>query len=214
MAAPLSATPTLAPGGGVVIGWSAAGERGLQNLSKWRLRSRNSKLKSRQTALAPGLAVVTLGGKPRGVTLVDERGAKIATVAVEPTVPAPLAAPTATALFERTYYSPRQSPRPALLADLAVPADAMIVLLYDASAPATDPAISWTLVSPGVQATLYAAPGRCEEKPSGMRGVGAGGKVQLAWVDRLGRVSPRSASITVAPDPVPVDPTRSPIPAP
>lgn len=214
MAGPLTATPTLAPGGGVVIGWSPTGEHGLHHLAKWKLRARGSKARSHQTPLAPGLAIVTLPGKARNVTLVDERGAKIAAVAVAATAPPPLAAPTATALFERTYYSPRQAPRPALLADLAVPDDAALVLVYDAAAPATDPAISWTVVSPGVQATLYAGPGRCEVKPSEMRGVAVGAKVQLAWVDRLGRVSPRSAPIVVAPDPVPVDPSRSPIPAP
>lgn len=214
MAGPLSATPSLSPDGAVIAAWSPTGERGLHDLAKWQLRLRGKRVKTTVTTLGPGLIALTPSRRGRGLALVDGRGKAVAPVTVDANRAAPLAAPTATALFARTYYSPRQAPRDAILADLAVPADAVIALLYDASAPATDPAISWTRVAPGVQATLYAAPGRCEEKPSGMRGVPVGGEVQLAWLDRFGRVSPRSAPIKVAPDPVPADPTRSPIPAP
>jgi hypothetical protein len=43
--------------------------------------------------------------------------------------------------------------------------------------------------------TVYSSPGRCSSVAPGTQAPSAGQKVEVAWVDRFGRMSPHSAPV-------------------
>jgi len=82
--------------------------------------------------------------------------------------------------------------------DAAPPDDVYAVIVYDAT---SGTALSWRDIH-GLgltTVTLYASPGRCNTLPPNMQAPTQGESVQLAWVDRFGRLSPKSSAVTVGP---------------
>lgn len=197
-AAPLAAEAAIAPDGGALIGWddvAAADAPPLDKLDAWKFTAGTATVGTTRTVLAPGLVRFAPDAPATGALgLADDGGTLRVAVTPAATVPAPLAAPRAsvrTRTFNRGRYGvgAETTARLVRIPDLAV-----AVVMYPAG---EDVATGWARVGSAKTISLVATPGRCRQSPDGMLIPEPGTRVQLAWVDRLGRLSPRSKPIRV-----------------
>jgi hypothetical protein len=198
-------------GGGVLVGWqesrdydaglSGSGDPAMNPGWKFRVRKRN--LAARATQLAPGLVVYTPVRLPKGrqigVQLIGAKGVRIGTFKFGKKTPGITEAPspkTLTVTHRQNFRSTKTDGVVEL--DAPPPKGAYGLVMYEVTASGA-PAIAWGPVmdSAATTITVYDGPGRCGTEPDGMRAPAGGAVVELAWVDRFGRLSPRSAQVTV-----------------
>lgn len=184
-------------GGGVLVGWRTSTDwdkpmfDGDPAVNKaWRFALRRRAIATTVKPLAPGLAVYTprkrIGGK---LTL-----AKVGTFTFsrrKGTFDA--AAPAVKAV--RTTSADRgrwRSVETVVELDAAPPGGALGLVVYGAG----QGPITWGVAdASSTTITVFDDDGRCEVHPPEMRAPVAGEKVEVAWVDRFGRLSPRSPAV-------------------
>jgi hypothetical protein len=151
----------------------------------WRLGGITPKI----TVLAPGLDVYGIDGAS-DLTLTDKAGARLARVrrvAASPHLPAP----RVTAIrFEDTRQQQKHGGISITAAVASVPADAAAMIIYGPDGVAR----SWGYA--GASVYLFAT-NSCGPLPDGTQASALGERVTVAWVDHSGRLSDRSAPITI-----------------
>ncbi|MBL8620755.1 MAG: hypothetical protein JNK64_05600 [Myxococcales bacterium] len=197
-ASPLSTKATVVPGGGVLIGWSNDGDDdapALDAVGRWGFTAGTPSVAAKAEVLAPGLTVIRPASTgARRLTLRDDHGKKQVAVTIVRKAPRPLPAPVATVETRRFNGGPRGGSSASAVARFAaVPGGAVAVIAYDARGNA----LAWARVGGSREVGLASTPGRCRPNPPGLDVPSAGQQLQLAWVDRHGRVSARSATIEV-----------------
>lgn len=197
-AAPLSTKATIVDGGGVLVGWRNDGgddEPALDAVGSWGFTAGTPSVAAKVEALAPGLTLVRPASTAvRRLTLRDDHGKKQVAVTIARKAPRPLPAPVATVETRRFSGGPRGGSSASAVARFAsVPANAVAVIAYDARGTP----LAWARVGGSREVGLASTPGRCRPNPPGLDVPSAGQQIQLAWVDRHGRVSARSATIEV-----------------
>lgn len=202
-------------GGGVLIGWEqsreyeAGARSGDPAMNKgWKFRVRKRNLAAKATQLAPGLVVYTplrlAKGRQAGVQLIGAKGVKIGTFTFgsktsKKATRAITDAPSPRSLKVIHSRDGRSMKTDGVVElDTAPPKGAYGLILYEVTASGAT-AIAWNLVidSAATTITVYDGPGRCGAEPDTARAPAGGAVVELAWVDRFGRVSPRSKQVTV-----------------
>lgn len=194
--------------GGVLVGWTTSNDwkQGAARVdpaghADWRFLVGKRKVRPRLEQLAPGLAVYrparVTGSKPQKMILIDGKGGKLLTLKAGSKKRAFRADAPAVKSITMTRQLQRRGEHVEALAELdgAVPAEAVALIVYDDAGAA----ISWVNVR-GATATsllVYTSPGGCGVNPPGMTAPAAGTSVTLAWVDTFGRVSKRSAAVSV-----------------
>ena len=201
-----NAADAIPAGGGVLVGWTESDDRtGARDVDPavhpaWSFREKRKKVRATMTTIAPGLVVyvpAVARGQKHTVALVDDTGAPVGTYTIARAAAVALPAPE----IDRVARSDVQSFRSntialtaALKARAAIPAGAYGLVLYRG-----DVALSWHRIDKpdATEVLAFRSPGRCGTQPPAMAPAAAGDTVTLAWVDRFGRVSARSAPITV-----------------
>lgn len=199
-------------GGGVLVGWQEsrdhdAGVRGGDPAMNkgWKFRIRKRNLAAKATQLAPGLVVYTPLKLPKsrqtGVQLIGAKGAKLGTYTfgARKKVPLMTDAPSVTKLTVTHTKDFRSAKTDGVVElDAPPPEGAYGLVLYESTASGAT-AIAWNPIidSTATTITVYDGPGRCGAEPDAMRAPAGGAVVELAWVDRFGRLSPRSKQVTV-----------------
>ncbi len=199
-------------GGGVLVGWqqsrdydagARSGDPAMNKAWKFRLRKRN--LAAKATQLAPGLVVYTPLKLPKkrqtGVQLIGAKGVKLGTFTFGARTKVPLLtdAPSPKKLTDTHTQSFRSIETDGVVElDAPPPKGAYGLILYEVTASGAT-AIAWNQVidSAATTITVYDGPGRCGTEPDSMRAPAGGAVVELAWVDKFGRLSPRSKQVTV-----------------
>jgi hypothetical protein len=199
-------------GGGVLVGWQQsrdydAGSRGGDPAmhTDWKFRIRKRNLAAKATQLAPGLVVYRPLKLPKarqtGVQLIGTKGARLGTYTfgARKKTPAITDAPSPKSLkvtHSRSFRSMKTDGVVEL--DAPPPKAAYGLILYEVTASGAT-AIAWNQVidSAATTITIYDGPGRCGAEPDSARAPAGGAVVELAWVDRFGRVGPRSPQVTV-----------------
>jgi hypothetical protein len=188
-------------GGGILVGYTQGqGFEGTDPSShaEWKLKVKKKRVRVTLTTLAPGLTVYRARAKTKGkATLVDGHGKKLGTYAFTgKKQPFSVAAPGVQSLTTTTTTGSRGGPytHSMITLDAKPPAGAYALIIYDGAT-----ALTWAFVE-GVEQTafnVYGSPGRCGAQPAGMTAPYAAQNIEAAWVDRFGRLSPRSAAIAV-----------------
>ncbi|MCE9576167.1 MAG: hypothetical protein K8W52_23665 [Deltaproteobacteria bacterium] len=208
-----NAADEIPAGGGVLVGWvetdDHGGPRDVDPVvhPTWAFREKRKKVRATMTAIAPGLAVYVPAvgrGQKHTVALVDGARTvgtyKFAKVtAAGQAAAALILPPPKVTLVQRSETQSFRSHDIALMVTLekrdhAIPPDAYGIILYRG-----DTALSWHRIDKPdeIAVPAYDSPGRCGAEPPAMTPAAAGDMVTLAWVDRFGRVSARSAPIQV-----------------
>lgn len=181
--------------GGVLVGWTTSTDwekpRRADDpaLGGWKLAWRKRAVPTRVTSLAPGLAVYAPKKQTRGKLALGSFGTfRFGEAGSSHGLAAPVVKEV------RTTDTPRGRWRSVVTdvtLDAAPPAAAHALIVY-----VGDAAVTWAPLA-GATTTVRAFDddGRCEVHPPGMRAVRAGEDVSVAFVDRFGRVGPRSAVV-------------------
>lgn len=190
--------------GGVLVGWQQGGDwqhppEGDPSLIEGLVFRDGSRrlVKAHATTLAPGLTVY-VPKKHRKKLSVRIKGQKLTFTSSRTrfTAPAPVVKSVTWSQQQIQRYGTSTSVDAEL--DGAPPDDVYAVIVYDAT---SGTALSWRDIH-GLgltTVTLYTSPGRCGTVPPSMQAPTQGESVQLAWVDRFGRLSPKSSAVTVGP---------------
>jgi hypothetical protein len=199
-------------GGGVLVGWQESrdydagvrnGDPAMNKAWKFRIRKRN--LAAKATQLAPGLVVYAPlklpKGRQTGVQLIGAKGVKLGTYifGARKKVPLLTDAPSVKKLTVTHTQDFRSTKTDGVVElDAPPPKGAYGLILYESSSSGAT-AIAWNQIidSTATTITVYDGPGRCGAEPDTMRAPAGGAVVELAWVDRFGRLSPRSQQVTV-----------------
>ncbi len=204
--------------GGILVGWDESTADGAERYvghdpavnTDWIMVTGPRRQQPKIEVLAPGLAVYRArpiaAGRSRALVLRDRGagGAKLGTWTATTKTAAKLAtAPRARAITTTTTQStggrgPREVTVTSLELDAPAPTSAAAVIAYRVVAGQATP-IAWARVGPGLPdpIQLYRSPGRCGTEPDGLTAPQPGDEVALAWVDRVGNLSPRSPSVIV-----------------
>lgn len=192
-------------GAGVLVGfgpWSApelgsvrAGTRAPRITVSFSRGSR--RVRANVVELAPGLvrAEPVRALEPASWSIVGVRATRAITVSSDTPAPA-LDAPVLRALRRRAPSAPpgaEQHASGVLVAELgaAAPSGAVAFIVHAGEAP-----IQWSPIGSS-RSELFVpdAPGHCDAWVPGMRSAAPGEAISIAFVDALGRVSPRSSSV-------------------
>ncbi len=200
-------TVAIVEGGGVIVAQELGGFAGPNTNAAaeqpgWRWKDVNTLKQPAIKTLAPGLAVYQLpAGGGATLSLVDDEGKTVFSfkraLAKRDELPAPklrkVTAQTTVATMPRSFTSS------SVTATFeAAPADAVLLIVYDSRGNAGPVALSWGRVTGGAKdSVVYQSGGRCRPSLPGLVSPSKGAKVQLAWVDSSGRVSPMSKPIKV-----------------
>lgn len=201
----------IAAGGGVLVGWTETTDDAAERFrghdpavnADWGFLVRKRKVRPVIEPLAPGLAVYRAGAARGSVVLRDGDGARLGTFTVGASkAPWAVAAPAVASVTTTTAMKHRgrttmQVLETSVAFDGAIPADAAAVIVYLVDGATRTP-ITWARVNGASGAVrVYRTPGRCGDEPDGLRAPAVGQQVELAWVDRGGRLSPRSPTLGV-----------------
>jgi hypothetical protein len=200
---------TIPPDGGVLVGYGqptedqpAVEQADPSAHPEWRFRvktSKGKKVRPTLVTIAPGLSVYRT--KTRGkVVLTDGKGKKLGAFTISRKKAAFAAtAPVLKKVEIMRYSSSRGGTSVGADAtfDGKPPAGAYAVVVYDS---ASGNAMSWALTGDNSSSALgiYSSPGRCSSIPPGTEQPSAGQKLEVAWVDHFGRISPHSNVVTAA----------------
>jgi len=201
----LHAGSTLPGGSGLVAEW---GPRGLANPlgegkpsedpKAWKLAAGTTSLEFTRTSIAPGLFVIVPSTTTTGtVDVTDPSGVARAITFTSAPLPTLLPAPRVAALKRRVIKEPRGGTRAIAIAKLrGAPPDGAVALV----AYVGNQAVAWADASAfdesgGIEIFHDAIP--CWSQPNDAPAPRSGTKVQLAWLDKTGRLSKRSAAIAI-----------------
>ena len=195
----------IAEGGGVIVAQDLGGGRGKDERVEqpgWRIKDVNDLKKPMIKTIAPGLAVYQLpAGGGATLTLVDDAQQAVFEIrralAPRDLLPAPK--------VSKVEYKATTTKRgPASMTSTTVratfeaaPTNTVALVLYEVDG-ATPIARTWSRVTDGAKESyVYVSGGRCRPGIPGQQPSAKGTKVQLAWLDSSGRLSPPSKTITV-----------------
>lgn len=193
--------------GGIIVASSTigiGGEGGAANAMNpsWRFRGANdTEYTPELVRLAPGLVSYRPPAEATGPLTLAAGTISLRTLERSTTEEAKLTAPTVVRVRAKTTgSSPMRPGTTTIYVDLkAKPSkDAFALVLFVVAKDGTTTARSWGLVSDDSRTfNVYQSPGRCEPRIPGVEATSSGEKVQIAWVDTKGRLSPLSKTFTV-----------------
>lgn len=190
------ADATLAPDGALVAVFDDPA-----HAPAWTLRGG---VKPTPTALAPGLIALALPASAGWITLYGADGKPLVRVQRAAQAVKPLAAPEVAAVEYRASQGRRGTSVAVVVSLKAAPPAGAVALV----ALGDQGARSWQRsdADPASKEIVIYRSGSCVTSPSGTIATNAGDKLQLAWVDASGRLSAKSAAITVTAKPEPTRP--------
>lgn len=205
--AELTGRSSLPSGSALIVTWeprglanplAASNAKAEENLDSWKLASGTTTIEVAKTGIAPGLFVVAPKTAVTGkVTVTDPAGETHEITFTSDALPSALPAPRVTAIKRRTTKASRmQNATAKATAKLRgePPDDAYALIAYVGNQP-----VAWGSASAwdegGIQIFHDDTP--CWAEPNDAAAPRAGTKVQLAWLDRYGRLSKRSAAIAI-----------------
>jgi hypothetical protein len=193
--------------GGIIVASSTiglGGEGGSADAMNpsWRFRGANdTEYKPQLVRLAPGLVSYRPPADAVGPLALAAGNISLRTLERSTAEEATLKPPIVVRVRAKTTASKPSSPGTTMVyVDLkAKPSkDAFALVLFAVAKDGTLTPRSWGLVSDDAKSfNVYQSPGRCEPRIPGVEATGSGEKVQIAWVDAKGRLSPPSKTITV-----------------
>lgn len=184
-------------GGGIVVGTQSVPydlpEQGEALQKSWGFLTGRDISQPVTTVLAPGLVVYSAQRNTRSTGELNDGTKVIAKLTQTNDKVAKLAAPRLVAIHQPTFGEKRYRPTTTVTLDGTVPADAVAIVLFDAKHKAR----SWREVTAGDSEVAAFARGRCEVVPNGTVESRIGDKVSVAWVDKYGRLSPKSKLVVI-----------------
>jgi len=171
------------------------GKKPQEDVKAWKLVMGSDTIVYTWTGIAPGLFIV-MPDKPvtGSVEVTDPSTASHKIEFTSEALPALLAAPKVHSI-KRKVVKDRRSSKTIAIAKLAiaVPDDAVALVAYVGGV-----AVAWQSASSGdTELEIFHDQTPCISKPNSAKAPRAGTKVQLAWLDKSGRLSKRSAMISV-----------------
>ena len=196
----LAAPPAqLPPDGGIVVGSVsvagpfAQGKAG-RNSTVWSVRidGRDATANAAVTTLAPGLVVYQAPKAAKRIAVLEGKLIR-ARSSFTDSYGAALAGPQASRILHEVN---QELVGIKLIVSMSTPApaDAIAMIVYDARSRAR----TWAPVKAGATTVVVYDDILCKSVPAGTIEPSPGDKITLAWVDSAGRVSPRSAPLTVS----------------
>lgn len=195
----------IAEGGGVIVAQMLGAGRTNDDKAEqpgWRIKDVNELKRPMIKTIAPGLAVYQLpAGGGATLTLVDDAQQPVFEIRRALAPRDLLSAPKVSKVQYKettTKRGPRSMSSTTVLATFApAPTNTVALVLYDVDG-ATPIARTWSRVTDGAKESyVYVSGGRCRPGIPGQQPSAKGSKVQLAWLDSSGRLSPPSKTITV-----------------
>ena len=196
LAAPPSQLP---PDGGIVVGSAAAAGplapgKAARTEPVWSVRidGRNDSASTKATTLAPGLVVYRALPAAKRIAVLEGKRIR-ARSSFTDSYGTALVAPQAARVLHEVDQE-LVGIKVTVSMSAPAPVDAIAMIVYDARSRAR----TWAPVTAGATTVVVYNDILCRSVPSGTIEPSPGDKITVAWVDAAGRVSARSAPISVS----------------